>query len=342
MSLELQPLRIGNVTAWPPVLLAPMAGESGSALRILCRRYGAGLVYTELTSSHGLFHGNPRSLEYLLWTPEERPLGAQIFGAEPEVMAHAARLCCAAGADLVDINMGCWVPKVARTGAGAALLKDLHRAAAVMRAVVRASTVPVTVKTRVGWDGCTGSAVELARVAEDCGVAAVTVHGRTAKQGFTGRADWRPIAATRAAVTIPVVGNGDVVTPEDAERLFRETGCHAVMIGRAALGNPWLFRQVNARLLDGREAPPPTPGERLETAREHARLLALQRSARDDGGAPLPPCARTQLSHYLHGLPGAACARGEMVRVQTLGDVDRLLERLREQAAATARLAAVP
>jgi nifR3 family TIM-barrel protein len=332
--LPIRPLEIGGVTAWPPVILAPMAGESGSVLRILCRRAGAGMVVTELTSSHGLFHHNKRSLEYLIWTAEESPLAAQIFGAEPEVMAEAARQCCEAGADMIDINMGCWVPKVAKTGAGASLLRDLPLAAAVMRAVVGASTVPVTIKTRVGWDGCVGSAVEMARVAQDCGVAAIAIHGRTARQGFTGVADWRPIAEAKQAVTIPVIGNGDVKTAQDAERLFRETGCDAVMIGRAALGNPWIFREVNAWLLDGHAAPPPTAEERLETTRDHARLTAQQQSGTDTPETRLPPSVRGQLAHYLVGLPGAAGARRAMVAVNTLGDVDAVLDGIRAEFAA--------
>jgi len=324
-SLELQPLQIGNVAVWPPVLLAPMAGETGSVLRILCKRLGAGLVCTELTSSHGLFYKNKRSFEYLRWTDEERPISAQIFGAEPEMMAVAAAMCCEAGADLIDINMGCWVPKVAKTGAGASLLKDLKRAAEVMSAVVRASSVPVTIKTRVGWDGCIGSALEMGRTAEDCGIAALTIHGRTAVQGFTGEADWAPIAEAREKLRIPVIGNGDVRTPQDAERMFRQTGCDGVMIGRQALGNPWVFREVNAWLLDGRELPPPTGWERLEVAREHARLLALQHRGSEAPETPLPAIARGQLAHYLVGLPHAAAARREMVRIETLGDADRVL-----------------
>lgn len=332
--LAMQPLVIGGVTAWPPIVLAPMAGETGSVLRILCRRAGAGMVVTELTSSHGLYHRNARSFEYLRWTAEESPLAAQIFGAEPEVMAEAARHCCEAGADMLDINMGCWVPKVAKTGAGASLLRDLPRAAAVMNAVVQASTVPVTIKTRVGWDGCVGSAVEMAKVAQDCGVAAIAIHGRTARQGFTGVADWRPIAEAKQAVQIPVIGNGDVRTPDDAERLFRETGCDAVMIGRAALGNPWIFREVNAWLLDGRRAAPPTFEERLETTRDHARLTALQQHGTETPETRLPPSVRGQLAHYLVGLPSAASARRAVVAVSTLGDVDAVLDAVRKEIAA--------
>lgn len=324
---EFRPLVIGPVTAFPPLVLAPMAGETGSVLRVLCKRLGAGLVCTELTSSHGLYFGNQRTQDYLRWTEEEHPIAAQLFGAEPDMMYEAARRCCEAGADLVDINMGCWVPKVAKTGAGASLLKDIPRAEAVMRAVVRGSSVPVTVKTRVGWDGCVGSALELARAAEACGVRAIAIHGRTAQQGFTGQADWRPIAEVKQTVGIPVIGNGDVRTPEDAARMFRETGCDAVMVGRAALGNPWIFREIEG-YLRRETAAPPTARERLELTREHARLLALQYRSRDDAGAPLPPIARGQLSHYLHTLPGAAAARRAITQVSCLGDVDRVLEEI--------------
>ncbi len=330
-KLGLKPLAIGGVSIWPPVIVAPMAGETGSVLRILCRRMGAGLVCTELTSSHGLYHKNQRSFKYLRWTDEEHPISAQIFGAEPEVMAEAARMCCEAGADLIDINMGCWVPKVAKTGAGASLLKDLNRAAAVMSAVVKASTVPVTIKTRIGWDGCLGSAVEMGRAAQDCGVAAIAIHGRTAIQGFRGEADWTPIREAKEALTIPVIGNGDVCTPQDAERMFQETGCDAVMIGRAALGNPWVFREVATYLATGAVPPRPSPAERLEITRQHARLTAYQEYGSTTRETPLPPSVRGQLSHYLTEIHHAATARRRVTQVNVLAEVEDLLDELLDQ-----------
>lgn len=327
----LPPLKIGDVEIWPPVTLAPMAGATDSVLRVLCKRQSAGLVCTELTSSHGLYHQNPKSYRFLQWTDEEHPISAQIFGAEPDIMAEAARVVAAAGADIIDINMGCWVPKVAKTGAGASMLKDVSLAARVMSAVVKAVPVPVTIKTRMGWDGCTGSATELARVAEDCGVAAVAIHGRFARQGFTGRADWRPIAEVKAVVSLPVIGNGDVCSPEDAERMLRETGCDAVMIGRAALGNPWIFRQVLHYLLVGTYLPEPALLERVEMASEHARMLGVQECGPEAGpDARLPGSARGQLVHYLKGMPGAAAAREALVRINTLGEALAVIERLRE------------
>lgn len=323
--LQLSPLPIGALRIWPPVLLAPMAGETGGVLRVLCRQMGAGMVCTELTSSHALFHRNRRTGDYLRWTDAERPLSAQIFGAEPDVMYEAARLVCEARPDSIDINMGCWVPKVAKTGAGAALLRDLPLAARVMAAVVRGSNVPVTVKTRAGWDGCRGSALDLARAAEDAGVSAIAIHGRTAQQGFTGEADWTPIAETASSVGIPVIGNGDVRTPADAERMFRETGCAAVMVGRAALGNPWIFREMEAWLLRGQVLPEPTAWERIEMAWRHARLLTYQKDGRMLAESPIPVIARSQLSHYLHGLRNATEARRRITRVETLGDVEQVL-----------------
>jgi tRNA-dihydrouridine synthase B len=329
-GIALRPLILGPHRIWPPVLLAPMAGATDTVLRRLCKRQQAGLVCTELTSSHGLFMGNPRSYEFLAWTDEERPISAQIFGAEPAIMAEAARRVAATGADIIDINMGCWVPKVAKTGAGAGLLRDVPRAAALMEAVVRAVDIPVTIKTRIGWDGCCGSAVEMARVAEGCGVAAIAIHGRTARQGFTGNADWAPIAEAKATVRIPVVGNGDVRTPAEAARMFRETGCDAVMVGRAALGNPWIFRQMAAALLRGEEVSGPTPAERLAMTWEHACLLAAQHNGVPPAeDAPLPPCSRGQLAHYLHGLPGASHARARLGQLHRLGDVREIVESLR-------------
>jgi nifR3 family TIM-barrel protein len=235
-------MKIGTVDVWPNVVLAPMAGITAHPFRLLCKEYGrVGLVVTELISSMAIHYKNEKTFGMFDWTDDERPAFCQLFGGDPVVMAEAARIVVDNGADGVDINMGCWVPKVAKTGAGAALLKDLCQAEAVVQAVVQAvPEVPVTVKVRSGWDSRDETAPRFARAAAALGAKAVTVHARFASQGFTGVADWSVISRVKEAVgnTIPVIGNGDIETPQDAQRMLTETGCDAVMVGRAAMGNP--------------------------------------------------------------------------------------------------------
>src|SRR5258707_8676222 len=243
--ITLAPMVIGDITIDPPLTLAPMAGQTNHPFRLLCREMGdCGLVCTELISSQAMHYKNPKTFNYFDWTETEHPFAVQLYGSDPAIMAEAARIVVDRGADIVDINMGCWVPKVAKGGGGAALLRDVCTATRVVEAVVNAVPVPVTVKVRSGWDSTQLTAVEFARSAEGVGVAAVAVHARTAQQGFTGKADWDIIRQVKQAVSrIPIIGNGDVETASDAARMFAQTGCHAVVIARAALGNPWIFRQ---------------------------------------------------------------------------------------------------
>jgi tRNA-dihydrouridine synthase B len=243
-------LRIGGVEIRPATVLAPMAGITDTVFRRLIRGLGGcGLIMTEFTSSHGIVNamragGRGPTLRYLAFQPEEHPISAQLFGADPEVLAEAARQCEALGFDLVDINLGCPAKKVCRSNGGSGLLRDLKLVERIFRAVRAAIQIPLTAKARAGWSQQEIVAVPVARLAEDCGLDAFALHPRTRDQGYSGRADWSLIAQVKAAVKIPVIGNGDIVTPEDAVRMVAETACDAVMIGRAASYNPWIFRQI--------------------------------------------------------------------------------------------------
>jgi len=262
-------MKIGNVEITGNTVLAPLAGITDLPFRLICRRMGAALVYTEMISAEGLIREQKATVSITKTDPAERPVVFQIFGSRPQSMAYAARRCAELGADMVDINMGCPVRKVTKGGSGAALLKDTGLAHEVASAAVEASPVPVTVKIRTGWTASEFVASGLAMALESAGVSAVAVHGRYAKQGFSGEADWSAIRRVKEAVGIPVIGNGDVRSGEDAERMIAETGCDLVMIGRGALGNPWIFSEAEARLAPGGSFTPPTPRERGEVLLEH-------------------------------------------------------------------------
>jgi nifR3 family TIM-barrel protein len=329
-------MRIGDIHIWPPVVLAPMAGITAHPFRVICKRHGAGLVVTELISSHAIHYRNAKTFGMFDWTDEERPAFCQLFGGDPDTMAEAARVVVERGCDGVDINMGCWVPKVAKTGAGAALLKDLCQAEKVVRAVVDAVPgAPVTVKVRSGWDPRDVTAMRFARAAEQAGVKAVSVHARFASQGFTGTADWDIIGAVKAAVgNIPVIGNGDIETPQDARRMIAQTGCDAVMVGRAAMGNPWLLQRIALYLETGVDGPEPAVEERVALAREHARLQVAQ-MGENLGVREL----RGLLGHYFKGVPGAPRIREALTKAGTLADIEGILDDALawHQAAAPAR-----
>jgi nifR3 family TIM-barrel protein len=252
--------------------LAPLAGISNLPFRLIARSQGCAMAYTEMISANGLVRKTSRTYEYLKTAPDDRPLGVQIFGADPEIMAEAARIAADGGADLIDINMGCPVKKVVKTGAGAVLMKKPDLAARIVEAVKKAVAIPVTVKIRSGWAPSSINAVEIAGIVQDCGADAVTVHGRTADQGYSGQADWTVIASVKKAVKIPVVGNGDIRRPADALRMIAETGCDAVMVGRGALGNPWIFKGIS-RALSAREGEYlPTLAQRLEMIENHWKM----------------------------------------------------------------------
>lgn len=266
-------MNIGSIQLENPVIAAPMAGITDKAYRILAKEAGCGLVCTEMVSDQALLYGNVKTGAIMNITGEVRPVSVQIFGSDPAYMAGAAEIVASCGASLIDINMGCPTPKIVRNGEGSALMKDPKKAAEIVRSVVARVEVPVTVKMRKGWDEKSVNAVELALAVVDAGAAAITVHGRTRSQFYSGKADWGAIAAVKKAVKVPVIGNGDIWSPADALAMMNVTGCDAIMIGRAALGNPWIFSRTLHFLQYGELLPEPKPEEKVAMALRHLELL---------------------------------------------------------------------
>jgi nifR3 family TIM-barrel protein len=282
-------MKIGSVDLAPPFALAPMAGMTDTAFRRLVKRKGGcGLVVTEMVSSEGLVRGIDRTLEYAEYTEEERPVSIQIFGGDPERMAAAAQIVEGMGADIVDVNMGCPVPKIAKHNAGCSLMREPGHAADVVRAMTRAVKIPVTVKMRAGWDESAINAPELARRMEDAGAAAVAVHGRTAAQSYSGFSDWDLIAAVARGVTIPVVGSGDCIEPRQLVDRVRSGGVSGVLVGRGALRNPWIFQQASD-IAEGRPPREITNEERAEFLLAYIDLLLSQGSEEAAGFRHLAP-----------------------------------------------------
>lgn len=316
-------MKIGSLTIANPVFLAPMAGVTDYAFRLICKHQGAGVVYSEFVSAHGVIRENSKTLDMLRFTRAERPIGIQIFGDDPQIMAHAAmEIMNRFAPDILDINYGCPVPKVTRKGAGSAALKDLCLMDDITAAVVEAvPEVPVTVKMRAGWNLRSIIIPEAGPRLEKLGVKAITLHPRTAGQKYDVMADWKLIRELKQAVTIPVIGNGDINNADDARRMVAETGCDAIMIGRAAMGNPWIFHEIS-EFYQGRSYKPPTPGERIEMCRKHLHLLVKDKGARI--GSNL---MRKHFGWYLKGFAGAATLRQKLVLADSYDLMVEILEK---------------
>jgi len=305
-------MKIGNIELRAPLALAPMAGVTDLPFRLICTWYGCGLTVSEMVSAKGILYKNVKTTEMLRIDEGERPTAIQLFGSVPHELAVAAKQVEASGADIIDFNMGCPVPKIVNNGEGSALMKNPRLAYEVLAAMVDAVKIPVTVKIRAGWDENTVNAVEIAQLMEKAGVAAVAVHGRTRKQFYEGKADWNIIKQVKEAVKVPVFGNGDIHTVEDGLRMFKETRCDGLMIGRGADGNPWLFQRLEAALAGKPVPSEPGVDERLSLVKEHLhRLIAFK------GEVIAVKEMRRHVCTYLKGMPKAAEYRSRFHQMDT-------------------------
>lgn len=314
-------MRYGPIETASPLVLSPMAGYTDHPFRLLCKEQGAGLVCTELLSSTAMWFGSERTDEMIDFTEAERPVGVQIFGGDPEHMANAARIVSAKTPDFIDINLGCSVPKVTRTGACSALARDPVRLRDVLCAVVSSTHLPVSVKMRKGWDEGEVSAHWVSELSQEVGICAVTIHGRTARQGFEGKADWDIVKHVKGLVSIPVLGSGDLRTPQDVKRHMDESGCDGVMIGRAAMGNPWFFRRANRYLETGDVTREPSTSERIDMIARHLRMNIAQKGERIGVIS-----FRCQVAAYCKGINGGGHLRDAIMRTAGFADIESMLE----------------
>ncbi len=303
------------------VFLAPMAGVTDSAFRRICREFGAGLVYSEMVSAKGIHYKDKKTASLMYIHPDEQPAGIQIFGSEPDIMAEFAAKAHETDARFIDINMGCPTPKIVNNGDGSALMKNPSLAGSIIRACADNCKLPVTVKIRKGWDGNNQNAVLMAKTAEENGAAAVCVHGRTREDFYRGEADWDIIREVKKSVRIPVIGNGDIFTAEDAKNMFDYTGCDAVMAARGTRGNPFLFRQINEYLNDGYVSYKPETDERIHTAIKHIKMICEEKG--EQRGVKE---ARKHIAWYIKGMKGSVRLKDIVFKITSLEELIEVLE----------------
>ena len=313
-------MKIGNLELENNVFLAPMAGVTDLPFRILCKEMGCGLVYSEMVSAKGILYDNKNTTELLEIDPKERPVAVQLFGSDPEILGAMAKKIEQYPIDIIDVNMGCPAPKIVKNGEGSCLMKTPELVGKIVKSLVESQSKPVTIKFRKGFDDDHVNAVEIAKIAEANGASAVAVHGRTREQYYSGKADWDIIKQVKEAVNIPVIGNGDVFTPQDAKNLLEHTGCDAIMVGRGAQGNPWIFKRILHYLKTGELLPEPTAEERVEKALRHAQML-IDYKGEYIGVREM----RKHMAWYMKGMPGAAELRGKLNYAESRAELESLL-----------------